>query len=81
VTGHTSCRRARRRIRKKTYVKEKIVHSSDSSETTHILQESKKKEDKKYTSQAEIDQKLRELDRAKQKVLTLLVLLVHKYRY
>ena len=48
--------------------KKKIVYSS---ETTHILQESKKKEDKKYTSQAEIDQKLRELDRAKQKVLSM----------
>ncbi len=35
------------------------------------MQESKKKEDKKYTSQAEIDQKLRELDRAKQKVPSL----------
>ena len=52
------------------------TYSSERTHILHILQESKKKDDNVYTSQAEIDHKLRELDRAKQKVLTLLALLV-----
>ena len=44
------------------------------------MQESNKK-DKKKKKIVKKKKSLRELDRAKQKVLTLLVLLVHKYRY